>query len=217
MRAGPYTACFTNEPWRRYGTSMGPPGAVRAFFSRLRIPLLLLPVVLATGVLPAGAGIRADVNRDGHLDAVRVGNNRTTITIVFGGTAARQVLRSVDALTCLALSDVDADGDLDIVGTSERHGILLWRNTGRGRFVPSAASRLRWMMRRAGPRIDRGGGSPPPSDPALTDGDQPAIAERQSDAPCESSIRASRFSVQGVRAALAVTTESRAPPASSFR
>jgi hypothetical protein len=60
----------------------------------------------------------------------------TVIAVTFAGHDDQpRLLRSIDPIATYAVADVDNDGDLDILAASERSGLLLWRNAGRGRFV----------------------------------------------------------------------------------
>src|SRR5262249_62396616 len=59
----------------------------------------------------------------------------SVISVTFVGRDHPRLLRSTDPIAAYTVADVDNDGDLDILATSDRSGLLLWRNAGRGRFV----------------------------------------------------------------------------------
>ncbi len=73
----------------------------------------------------------------------------TLIAVTFAGRRHPRLLRSSDPIDAYAVADVDNDGDLDILATSNRHGLLLWRNAGRGRFVFASPSRVHLTHPRA--------------------------------------------------------------------
>src|SRR4029453_8762456 len=59
----------------------------------------------------------------------------------------------VERLVSIVIADVDADGDLDILASSIREGLLLWRNAGRGHFVLARLPKGRAAV--PGPRFSR--------------------------------------------------------------
>jgi hypothetical protein len=66
----------------------------------------------------------------------------TLIRITYAGRLRphTHVLQSQDPIDALAVTDVDYDGDLDILTTASRGGLRLWRNAGRGRYELAAAA-----------------------------------------------------------------------------
>jgi hypothetical protein len=69
------------------------------------------------------------------------------------GRLRPRLLRSVERLVSIVIADVDADGDLDILASTIREGLLLWRNGGRGHFVLARLPKARDAL--PGPRFSR--------------------------------------------------------------
>ncbi len=99
--------------------------------------------LIAFTALALLAGVRA-ASADGSVTAinprvlaVRIAEDAagSAVAVKLSGAQHAPMLRVGDHLASVALADVDADGDLDILAASTRADILLWRNTGRGRFV----------------------------------------------------------------------------------
>jgi len=99
--------------------------------------------LIAFTALALLAGVRA-VSADASVSAmnpgivaVRLADEAagSVVAVKLSGAQHAPVLRVRDHLASVALADVDADGDLDILAASTRAGLLLWRNAGRGRFV----------------------------------------------------------------------------------
>lgn len=76
----------------------------------------------------------------------------SSVAVKFAGALRAPVLRVRERLASIALADVDADGDLDILAASVRAGVLLWRNAGRGRFVLARLPKARDALS-ARPRV----------------------------------------------------------------
>jgi hypothetical protein len=74
---------------------------------------------------------------DARIDRVRIADQTdgSLVSVELHGRPRPRLLRSVERLVAIVIADVDADGDLDILASTIRHGLLLWRNAGRGHFV----------------------------------------------------------------------------------
>jgi hypothetical protein len=105
-------------------------------------PLVLFAVL---AVARAAAGEPSPEARDLRIDAVRVADqpDGSIVTVKLHGRSRLRLLRSVEHLAAIVIADVDADGDLDILASTIRQGLLLWRNAGRGHFVLARLPRAR--------------------------------------------------------------------------
>src|SRR5262249_2417155 len=90
----------------------------------------------------------ADLDQDGHLDVVSVSDPTTgdsRIAISFGGGAGtfRQGTEYTtnEALSKIALGDVDGDGDTDIATNGDLTTIQIYLNSGNGSFTLDAVYR----------------------------------------------------------------------------
>jgi hypothetical protein len=74
-----------------------------------------------------------------------------------GGGVRRmlRLLRAQPAIERVAVRDVDNDGRLDIVAAPRQGGLMVWRNRGKGRFVPAAPTRAAYRLPARGPRFGR--------------------------------------------------------------
>ncbi len=73
----------------------------------------------------------------------------------FGRAALQRqlhLLQSRAAFDGIAVTDVDNDGDLDILAAPHDGGLLLWRNAGRGRFALAALPANAHALPARGPR-----------------------------------------------------------------
>jgi hypothetical protein len=65
----------------------------------------------------------------------------TLIRVTYGRVHPyTRILRSQEPIDAVAVTDVDADGDQDIVAVRESGDLVLWRHGGRGRFIVVAAA-----------------------------------------------------------------------------
>jgi len=130
-----------------------------------RILRLALGAVLSGAALTAGLAVRAttsdaftpyvpqtppqraegDFDGDGRLDTARIRDGPGTggISIQLSGSSASVDLKA--AITGIAEDDIDHDGDLDLVATTDRGDLLIWINDGHGRFTPEPAIRTSGM------------------------------------------------------------------------
>jgi hypothetical protein len=99
----------------------------------------LTPIVLFAllAVARAAAAEAPSAALDSRIDAVRVADqpDGSVVAVKLHGRTRLRLLRSVEHLAAIVIADVDADGDLDILASTIRQGLLLWRNAGRGHFV----------------------------------------------------------------------------------
>jgi hypothetical protein len=91
---------------------------------------------------------------DARIDTVRVAEqpDGTIVAVKLRGRPRPRLLRSVERLVAIVIADVDADGDLDILASTIRQGLLMWRNVGRGHFVLARIPKARDALARV-PRL----------------------------------------------------------------
>lgn len=97
---------------------------------------IVASVILAPGL--TWAAVRADLDGDGVLDSVRVERSAaagTRVLLDSSGHPSTRVLASREQVSAVAAADVDRDGQNDLVATSPKHGLIIWRNLGHGRFA----------------------------------------------------------------------------------
>jgi hypothetical protein len=84
----------------------------------------------------AGNRIVADLNGDGRADRIRILDTagRRALIVHFAG-GPRILLRTPWRVRRLVAGDVDRDGDVDLLGTTEGAELVAWINHGRGRFA----------------------------------------------------------------------------------
>lgn len=92
---------------------------------------------------PAAAGSRHHHERRIDSVTIRPEGRGSLLAVTFAGEFHTRLLRSSDRIQAYAVADVDNDGDLDILAASTRHGLLLWRNSGRGHFELARPPRSR--------------------------------------------------------------------------
>ncbi len=115
---------------------------------------LLSIVFLALLTVPcAAAADKPAAPPDARIDGVRIADQAdgTVLSVKLRGRLRPRLLRSVERLVSIVIADVDADGDLDILASSIREGLLLWRNAGRGHFVLARLPKARDAL--PGPRL----------------------------------------------------------------
>lgn len=100
--------------------------------------------------VPARANVRADFNGDGVLDVASLESGSPPV-IVVTLSGSHRTLRLVipERPLSIAAADIDADGRIDLVGTSRSKGLFLWRNRPGARFknVPRSFARRRIHVR----------------------------------------------------------------------
>lgn len=109
---------------------------------RRAVTLLALLVLLPQGVARA-ASLSVDLNHDGRLYQVSVGERGRSVLVSRAGPSPVVAMLSTRApVLNIVAADVDRDGYLDIVATTT-HGLHLWINNGHGRFVSHRPRRHR--------------------------------------------------------------------------
>lgn len=119
-----------------------------------RAALYGLALALLAFALPAHAASHAARRVLAVENAAVVEGGGTVIAVTLAGRARAHLLRTGHRLAAVAVTDIDDDGDLDVVAASAREGLLLWRNAG-GHFefaTPPASPRL---TLRTGATLDR--------------------------------------------------------------
>jgi len=92
---------------------------------------------LAAWLVPALAhadSLRADLDGDGVRDRIEYGQGSRALAIRFSATHRWQRLHSGDLIVTFVVTDVDRDGDPDLVANTRQSGLLVWINKGRGLF-----------------------------------------------------------------------------------
>jgi hypothetical protein len=87
-------------------------------------------------VAAAADRVIADLNGDGRTDHIRIvdADGRRGLVVHFGGGSGI-LLKTPWRVSRLVAGDVDRDGDVDLLGTTERAELVAWINYGRGRFA----------------------------------------------------------------------------------
>jgi hypothetical protein len=111
------------------------------------VPRLLVGGLLAaiTVVLPAAVRadtLHADFDGDGVRDGIDVGIRFTELDVRLSRSRALQRLRADDLILRFVVTDLDRDGDPDVVAHTRRTGLQIWINTGRGHFAARSATVL---------------------------------------------------------------------------
>jgi hypothetical protein len=90
-------------------------------------------------VLPQRAP--GDFDGDGHQDlaVIQDGTGGSHISVRLSGSSSTVSLES-SAVT-IVVTDIDQDGDLDLVAVAPSGQVIAWLNDGRGRFTKQEASR----------------------------------------------------------------------------
>jgi hypothetical protein len=124
------------------------------------LPPIVLFVLLA---LPRAAAADTSGAFDARIDGVRVADEAdgSVVAVKLSAHHRLRLLHSVERLVRIATADVDADGDLDILASTIRERLLLWRNAGRGRFILARLPKARDALGGAAPRAS--GGVPVPA------------------------------------------------------
>jgi hypothetical protein len=139
---------YTALLWLSFATiaAAGAPAArSSARWGEAGVPDARCPARLGAGVpdarVPArwgeaGNRIVADLNGDGRADRIRILDTagRRALIVHFAG-GPRILLRTPWRVRRLVAGDVDRDGDVDLLGTTEGAELVAWINHGRGRFA----------------------------------------------------------------------------------
>lgn len=107
----------------------------RCMFASRRRLLAALLLTFSGWSLPAGASVRADFNGDGILDTASLEpGSSPVIHVTLSGLERTLTLVIPERPLSLAAADIDADGRIDLVGTSRSRGLFFWRNRPGARF-----------------------------------------------------------------------------------
>jgi hypothetical protein len=99
---------------------------------------LALPVLLAAPAATAAQTLTADVNGDGIRDRIETRRASAELVVRLSNLEPAQHLRVSGSVLDIVLTDVDADGDSDLVATTRvrrRVHVFVWTNAGHGKFV----------------------------------------------------------------------------------
>jgi hypothetical protein len=114
--------------------------------------LLAAIVAILAAVTSASAAVRHHAGIwQHHVRLVPLPGGGTSIH-VGGRGSLRTVILSPEAIATAAVRDIDADGDLDIIG-SGGNGLVVWRNLGAGRYALAAPPSRGKLSRRFGPGL----------------------------------------------------------------
>lgn len=81
---------------------------------------------------PADAALDADFNGDGVLDRIVLPRPPETNIVVRLSGGAPQVLKFYDRIISIVATDLNHDGEIDLSALSERRGVVIWLNKGKG-------------------------------------------------------------------------------------
>jgi len=100
---------------------------------------VLATLVSASGLLmPVRAfadSVRTDFDGDGVRDRIEVSARSTELAVRLSNGRTLQRLEADDLILRFVVTDVDRDGDPDVVATTGRSGLRIWINRGSGRFA----------------------------------------------------------------------------------
>src|SRR4051812_39269310 len=104
----------------------------------MRPRLVLLVALMAALAAATGASAEPAKPRDARrVSSILTADGNTVIRLTYGGRSRPhvRVIASHDPIDALAVTDVDNDGDLDVLASAHAGGLVLWRNSGNGRFL----------------------------------------------------------------------------------
>ena len=96
--------------------------------------VLVLAAICVTPVVARAQLLSADMNGDGSRDRIEVGRDPAELIVRISNRRIQR-LRAGGPIVRLVLADVDHDGDADLVASTSRLGLHIWRNRGDGRLV----------------------------------------------------------------------------------
>lgn len=113
--------------------------------------LLLLGASLTPGIARADSW-RVDFDGDGVRDRIDVAAPFTELDVQLSQSRSLQRLRTNDLIVRFVVTDIDRDGDPDVVATTRRTGLQVWINTGR-RLVSARALKTQGLSRMVTPTL----------------------------------------------------------------
>jgi hypothetical protein len=112
---------------------------------------------VATLLIPAAAQakcLRTDLNRDGVRDRGALSRGASELAVQLSTTHHWERRQTGDLIVRFVVTDVDRDGDPDLVASTPGSGLRVWINKGRGLFSSRSrqvkAHRLHLVTRRFG-------------------------------------------------------------------
>jgi hypothetical protein len=103
---------------------------------RLLVGVALLVAGIPLTSAPARADtLHADFDGDGVRDRIDIGLRVRELDVRLSTSRTPQRLRADDLILRFVVTDIDRDGDPDVVASTRRIGLQIWINTGRGRFA----------------------------------------------------------------------------------
>ena len=105
---------------------------IASAFGRLIARTLSAAAAVCLLASPADAAIEADFNGDGVLDRIVLARPPETQIVVRVSGSVPQILKTYDRIVSIVAADVNHDGAIDLSVLSERRGVFVWLNKGKG-------------------------------------------------------------------------------------
>jgi hypothetical protein len=123
---------------------------------RLVLPVLTV-VLLISAAVPASAARRSTRVRHISRISVQADGHGSVIAVTYASGPRQHVkfLHSPTAIDRIALTDVDRNGEQDIIAAPHDGDLLIWRNRGMGRFTLGTLTRNARALGERGPRVVR--------------------------------------------------------------
>lgn len=101
---------------------------------RLMLATLCGAAALLMPNLVHAESLRADLDGDGIHDQIEFGRGSREVAIRLSATRRWQRLHADDLIVRFVVTDLDRDGDPDLVASTRQSGFRIWINKGRGLF-----------------------------------------------------------------------------------